>query len=209
MEETRVLLLRHAETSAPDRFHGAESDIGLGDRGRGQALAVAQWLARERPSALYTSGMRRALETAAPIGLACGLSAQVEVALHERKMGPLSGLTREEGLVAYTEARARWAAGETSHTHQGGESFDDVKARVLPVWRRLTTDQAGRTLVIVAHGVVIRVLLATVLEGRGPRDFERFAIDNTAVNDLRGHSGSWRAVALNQRIGEDFDSFSW
>ncbi len=44
---TRVLLLRHAETAAPDRFHGAESDIGLGARGFLQAEAVARG-SRER-----------------------------------------------------------------------------------------------------------------------------------------------------------------
>ncbi|MBV8382979.1 MAG: histidine phosphatase family protein, partial [Planctomycetaceae bacterium] len=64
MPETRVLLLRHAETSAPDRFHGAESDVGLGERGRRQAEAVAEILAAEGPDALYSSAMRRALETA-------------------------------------------------------------------------------------------------------------------------------------------------
>ncbi len=59
LRETRILLLRHAETSAPERFHGAESDIGLGERGRRQAVAVAEALAAERPDALYCSGMRR------------------------------------------------------------------------------------------------------------------------------------------------------
>ena len=46
---TRVLLLRHAETAAPDRFHGAESDVDLGDRGSRQAEAVAPGLAGDGP----------------------------------------------------------------------------------------------------------------------------------------------------------------
>lgn len=209
MEETRVLLVRHAETSAPDRFHGAESDIGLGDRGHRQAVAVAQWLASENPSAIFCSAMRRARETAVPIAAACGLAARVEPDLHERKMGPLSGLSREEGLAPYLETRARWAAGETSYTHQGGESYDDIQNRVLPVWRRLTESQRGRTSVMIAHGVVIRVLLTSLLEGQGPGQFERFAIDNAAVNDLREASGRWRAVSLNQRMDGETDAFSW
>ncbi len=53
--ETRILLLRHAETSAPDLFHGAESDIGLGERGHLQAETVAQTLAALGPDALYCS----------------------------------------------------------------------------------------------------------------------------------------------------------
>src|SRR3954447_24714101 len=101
--ETRVLLLRHAETSAPDRFHGAESDVGLGPAGHLQAEAVARSLQSLHPAALYCSAMRRAVETADPIARACGLVPQVVEALHERRMGPLSGLPREEGWDAYVE----------------------------------------------------------------------------------------------------------
>src|SRR5262245_8177719 len=68
---TRVLLLRHAESANPLIFHGAESDVGLGERGRRQAEAIAAVLAAEGPDVVVSSAMRRARETAAPIVLAC------------------------------------------------------------------------------------------------------------------------------------------
>ena len=209
LKESRILLLRHAETSAPDRFHGAESDVGLGERGRRQAGAVAVVLAAERPAAIYTSAMRRAIETAVPIARACGLEPRIEADLHERRMGPLSGLSREEGLAAYTEAKQRWMSGDIEFTHPGGESFADIQRRVLPVLQRIADSARGETIVVVAHGVVIRVFLTSILEGHSVADFERFSIDNTALNDLRFNRGSWTAAALNQRIGADFDAFSW
>ncbi len=52
---TRVVLLRHAEMAAPDLFHGAESEIGLSERGRQQAEAIAPVLAAERPVAVISS----------------------------------------------------------------------------------------------------------------------------------------------------------
>src|SRR5262245_59766453 len=88
---TRVLLLRHAESANPTIFHGAESDVGLSERGRRQAEAVAAVLAARRPDRLISSAMRRARETAAPIATACGLPVQIEPALHERRVGALSG----------------------------------------------------------------------------------------------------------------------
>lgn len=201
--------MRHAETSAPDRFHGAESDVGLGERGRRQAEAVAAVLAAERPSAVITSAMRRAVDTARPIAEACGLVPVVEPRLHERKMGALSGLRREEGLAAYGEAKRRWMAGEVDYTHEGGESFAAIRDRVVPVLNDLAAAHAGRTIVVVAHGVVIRVMLTTILEGQSPADFERFSIDNTAINDLRFDGRNWTAAALNRKIGSDFDDFAW
>jgi 2,3-bisphosphoglycerate-dependent phosphoglycerate mutase len=209
LKETRVLLLRHAETSAPDRFHGAESDVGLGERGRAQTAAVARVLAAERPESLYSSAMRRALETARPIARSCGLDVRIENDLHERRMGTLSGLSREEGLAAYTEAKRRWMTGDVDYTREGGESYAEIQRRVVPVLVRLAEASAGQTVVVVAHGVVIRVLLTSILEGCSAADFESFPIDNTALNDLQFNGARWTPVALNRRIGSDFDAFSW
>jgi 2,3-bisphosphoglycerate-dependent phosphoglycerate mutase len=209
LQETRVLLLRHAETSDPDRFHGAESDVALGERGRRQAELVAQVLAAQRPDALYCSAMRRARETADVIAGVCRLVTRVEPELHERKMGPLSGVSREEGLEAYNEAKTRWKAGQIDYTHEGGESFAQIRRRVVPVLERIVEESPGQTIVVVAHGVVIRVLLTSILEGRGPADFDRFPIDNVALNDLRWDAARWRAVALNQTVGGELDAFSW
>jgi broad specificity phosphatase PhoE len=58
----------------------------------------------------------------------------------------------------------------------------------------------------VAHGVVIRVLLCSLLDGSGPEHFGRFAIDHTAVNDLRWDGARWRAEALGV-AAEDLESF--
>src|SRR3954462_11317054 len=65
--QTCVLLLRHAETTHPNVFNGFESDVGLSPRGLRQALAIAPVLAARSPTAVVSSGMRRALETAGPI----------------------------------------------------------------------------------------------------------------------------------------------
>ncbi|GAC1474866.1 MAG: histidine phosphatase family protein [Isosphaeraceae bacterium] len=203
LKETRVILLRHAETSAPDRFHGAESDVSLGMCGRSQAEAVAKILVHRHPVAIYCSAMARARMTAEAIARACGLTVGIEPNLHERKMGPLSGLTRREGRDVYDEAKMRWESGETDYTHEGGESYSQILARVLPVWERITLDSIGETIIVVAHGVVIRVLLSTILDGYGPANFSEFSIDNAAINELVWDGKHWRALLLNQILAED------
>ena len=211
LKRSRILLLRHAETSAPDRFHGAESDVGLGPRGFRQAEAVSRVLAAEKPSAVYSSSMRRARETAEIIARECELRVVVEPTLHERKMGALSGQGRAEGLASYAETKARWMAGELDYTHEGGESFASIRTRVVPVLSRLAEASVGSTVVVIAHGVVIRVVLSSVLPGYGPACFDRLAIDNTAVNDLLWEDGSWSAVTLNAKshLDADVDGFAW
>ena len=203
LRETRVLLLRHAETAAPDRFHGAESDVGLGERGRRQAEAVAGPLSRRGPVALYSSRMRRAIETAEPIGRACALPLKTVADLHERRIGPLSGRRKDEGWESYSAVKRQWMAGQIDFTSEGAESYREIQDRVVPAFLDLSGDHPGETIVVVAHGVVIRVLLTSLLDGFGPADFERASIEFVAVHDLRFDGLHWRAERLGERLATE------
>lgn len=189
--ETRILLLRHAETSAPDRFHGCESDVGLSDRGLAQARQAATEIARVRPTALYCSALRRARETADAIAAVCGLPPRIAPELHERRMGPLSNTPREQSWAVYEEARRRWTAGELDHTHEGGESFAAVRDRVVPSLGAIADRHPGETVVVVAHGVVIRVLLCSLAAGLDPSRFADLPIDYVGIYALRRDETGW------------------
>ncbi len=197
---TRILLARHAETSAPDRFHGAESDIDLSARGHSQAEELGRWLAEVRPTAVYCSAMRRARDTAAAVGRACGLAPLVIPELHERRIGSMSGVSREEGWATYAETKTRWIAGDLDAAHPGGESFADIRRRVVPILRDLAARHVGGTIAVIAHGVVIRVALASLVDGFTPADFDRIAIDFASVNDLWCAGEGWTARALNHVV---------
>lgn len=196
---TRVWLLRHAESAAPTVFHGAESDVALSERGQRQAETLARLLAAERPDAVVSSAMRRAVHTALPLARSCGLALRQEPDLHERRVGALSGQPFQalEGL--WPETLRRWLDGDTSYAPPGAESFDAIAQRVLPVWRRLTAEFAGRSLAIVAHGVVCKVLLLHVIEGWTVADWQRLGpIHNVGITELRGTGSSWQLVRFNE-----------
>ncbi len=191
--------MRHAETSAPEFFHGAESDIGLSDWGHSQARHVAQFLGEQASpvGAVYCSGMKRAIDTANPIAEALAHRPRIVTSLHERKIGPLSGLPRDVGWSTYAEAKQDWIAGNLDATHEGGESFNDIRRRVLPAFEEISSRHRGETVVVVVHGFVILVILCSILPDLGAADFDRVAIDFASVNDLRHDGDSWRAERLN------------
>jgi broad specificity phosphatase PhoE len=200
LQETRLLLIRHAETSAPDVFHGAESDIGLSGWGVHQAKQLAESLKTEAAVALYSSAMQRAIATAKAIAAACNLPNVVLPQLHERKIGLLSGLSRESGWEVYAESKRRWISGDLEFTHPGGESYADIRRRVLPVIDEILGRHPDKTIIVIAHGVVIRVVLLSLLQDLHPSDFDRIAIDFASINDLRWDGTRWKARALNQVI---------
>jgi broad specificity phosphatase PhoE len=199
---TRVFLLRHAEAANPHIFHGAESDVDLSERGRRQAETIAPVLAGQAPQVVISSAMRRAIETATPIARACGLELQNEPDLHERRVGALVGTPTKGHDGVWPETLRRWLSGDTAFALPGAESFDDIHRRVLPVWQRVTTEHAGKKLVIVAHGVVCRVLLLSVLPGYSISDWHNIQIYNVAINELLRDGESWRALRLNELPAE-------
>lgn len=196
---TRVLLLRHAESANPLIFHGAESDVGLSARGRRQAEAIAPLLAAETPHVIISSAMRRARDTAEPIARACGVYVTIEPALHERRVGALTGTPtgRHEGV--WPDTLRRWIAGDTAFAPPGAESFDDIRDRVLPAWHGLMARHAGQTIVLVAHGVVCKVLLFSLLPGYSVADWHRIGpIHNVSISELLREGEQWRAVRVNE-----------
>ena len=198
MSPTRVWLVRHAETAVPTVFHGAESDVGLSPLGERQAAAAADWFRELGPTAGVSSGMRRAVDTARPIADRCGVRLTVEPALHERRVGALSGTAFSATDGPWAGTVARWAAGETSYTTPGAESFDDLRARLLPAWERVAAAHAGGRVVVVAHGVVCKVLLLSLLDGWGPRRWAEIGrVGNLAVSELFARpGGGWQAERL-------------
>lgn len=197
--QTRVWLMRHAQTNPPDVFHGYESDADLSELGRRQVDAVAPVVAGYRPDAVISSGMLRARLTAEPIARLCSLPLLVEPNLHERKVGSLSGMKVQPELGGWPETVERWIAGDTGYAPKGAESFDDVRDRVLPVWDRLTSTHAGKSIVVVCHGNVSRVLLLSLLTGYSVRDWRKIGrIPNVAISELIGSGRDWQARRISE-----------
>ena len=75
-----------------------------------------------------------------------------------------------------------------------------MEHRVTPVIREIVEGHPGETIIVVAHGVVIRVLLTCLLDFHQPADFDRIAIDFASVNDLWFENGRWTARELNRVV---------
>ena len=192
-----VWLVRHAETAAPTLFHGAESDVELGDHGRRQTAASVAWFAAQKPTVVVSSAMRRAVETAAPIATGCGVPHLREPDLHERRVGALSRQPREQADSVWEETLAHWIAGDTAFAVAGMESFDAIRNRTLPAFQRVVEAHPGGRVVIVCHGVVCKVLLLSLLRGHTAADWVTIGrAQNLAVSELVPEAGAWTARQL-------------
>ena len=193
----RIWLVRHAESTHPHVFNGAETDVELSDTGYRQAEALATWLRKRQPTAVVSSGMKRAIDTAAPVARACQMPHTLEPDLHERRIGILAGTEFTFDAGPWPETVRQWTAGNTSYTTAGAESFDEIAERCLAAWQRVVAAHPGGRVAVVAHGVVCKVLLLRLLNGYGPMDWTRIGrVANVAVSELAPDGDGWRAERL-------------
>ena len=161
---TRVVLVRHAETeeSARGRCYG-RLDVRLSPRGLRHAQGLAAALADHPLAAVYASPLARALDTARPVAAARGLEPTVLEALAELDFGEVEGLRYDEIEAERPELFRAWMDEPARVRFPGGEGLADLRARVLPVLAEIHARHEREAVAVVAHGGVVRVVLAEAL----------------------------------------------
>lgn len=179
---TRICFIRHGETdwNIEKRIQG-HIDIPLNRTGRAQALAMGYYAAHHRFSALYSSDLTRAMDTARAIAEIVGLEVQRLPQLRERNYGIFQGITAAEGAVRYPEAHAHYVARNPDYDFESGETLRALVARIEAGIDWMLRHHQGQTLCAVSHGGVLDIIYrkATGRPLHTPRDF---SIPNCALN---------------------------
>ena len=133
---------------------------------------------------VYCSPLKRARLTAEPIARALGVELLVETDLRERGIGNLSGRRRIEVMSDYLRVLDRWVGGDLEFTNPEGESFRQIAERARNVLERIARQHLGRTVVVVTHGMWIRVALSSLPEDARVSGLKEVGIGCAAVNEL-------------------------
>ncbi|MGQ4810031.1 Phosphoserine phosphatase 1 [Candidatus Entotheonellaceae bacterium PAL068K] len=191
---TRLLLVRHGETAwnAEGRFQG-QTEMPLSPRGQRQAAALARMMAAETVQALYASDLSRAWETARRLATSLGCRVQPEPRLREMAFGRWEGLTFAEVQQDDADSLAAWQANPLQVAPPQGETLAQVTDRVSAVLAALVSVWQDGTIVLVAHGGPLRVLLCLTL-GLPPQAHWRFMLVPGSVSEL--HLSEQEAVLM-------------
>jgi probable phosphoglycerate mutase len=212
---TEILLIRHGETAwnAERRLQG-HLDIALNAEGERQAAALGRALAEERIDALYSSDLRRAMQTAQGVAGPRGMALAIEPALRERCYGALEGLLYEDIGERYPEAYAMWRARDPDARFPAGERRAETLREFFQRAVNAVTNLAARhphgKIAIVTHGGVLECLYrsARALDLAAPRDFD---IKNASINRLNWDGAvvrinSWADTAhLDETVLDEID----
>ena len=191
MDATYVIVVRHGETywNIEGRRQG-HLDSTLTEKGRAQAEALSERFTPESCTAIYSSDLGRAYDTASIIAAKTGHEVVADERLRERHLGIFQGLDGDEIRARYPREYEEHRNGGADHAVPSGESFREQTKRNMLCLEELACRHAGEIIMVVTHGGVLSALFRHTLDISldAPR---RFSFKNASVNLFKYQDGVW------------------
>ena len=155
-----LYITRHGETewNLEKRMQGWE-DSPLTAKGRLNARDLGRRLREVHLDHLYISPIGRVRETVRMMDLDPKIPVTVDDRLREMHMGTWEGRTAAEIEVAHPIAHTSFWQTPHAYIPESGESFDEVRERILSFLERLADHKEDENILIVTHGIFLNILL--------------------------------------------------
>jgi broad specificity phosphatase PhoE len=163
---TGLWLVRHGQTdwNLTGRWQGQSGNApGLNDEGRAQVLEVCEKLQRRNITAIYSSDLLRARQTASLIADSLHLTVILEPHLREINLGIWEGMLSEEIKKDYAEELAQRSLHPFQTSAPNGESPHDVSERVLPAINEIAGAHHDENILIVSHAMTLAVIICQAM----------------------------------------------
>ena len=198
---TRLYLIRHGQSAgnAEGRF-GGHGPTPLSELGIQQAERTAQVLAKEGISAIYSSDLHRAVQTAEPLANLLNLPINMRETLRERHVGVLEGLTFDESKEQFPDDYYALINRNIHHVISGGESYRQLLKRITAETRDILRRHHGQRIAIFSHTGAICFLTLHFLGAihRHTKTTPWIITSNCGINRLEIRSArNIRILALN------------
>lgn len=191
------MLMRHGEVLRPSdekRFLG-QTDLPLSDHGRRQARWWRRRLLDVPLAGIVSSDLERCRQTAEIIAADRSVAVETRAGLREIDLGRWDGLSFSRVKAEWPDAFRERGTDMAGFRPPRGESFLDLRRRVIPTFER-TIDRAKSPLLVVAHAGVNRMILCHIL-GLPTENLFRLAQGYGAMNLIDRDHGVYRLQALN------------
>ena len=206
--ECVLILIRHGATennlADPPILQGRSANPGLSETGRKQARSSARQLEEIDIASVFASPLVRAVETAEIIAEPHRLQVNQVPELTEVDVGEWENRSWVHIAVEDPEAYDKFMSNPAENGYLGGESFNDVYNRVAPAMTHLLESNLGKTIVVVAHNIVNRVLLANAI-GIPIARARDISQENCGINILKFENGKSKLKTLNTTFHLPFD----
>jgi alpha-ribazole phosphatase len=184
---SRLLLVRHGNTTINNavRFLG-KTDVELSDVGIKQAEQLRDRLAEQKIDVAYVSNQRRARLTADIINSRQHLALTTCLELAEIDFGQVEGLTFEEIKQLHPGLARVLSDWNALPKFPGGESFDELNARLQSFLKRLEAHRPEETILIVAHAGSLRLIICNLV-GIEMKHWRQIQLNHASLSVIETH----------------------
>jgi len=197
----QIALVRHGATdwNLQGRCQGA-TDRELNAVGIRQVRDIAAAFIKEPIEAIYSSGLKRARQTAESIAEPHNLRVLIEPDIRELDHGELEGLTFNQIKDNYPDFISRWRTTPAEIQVPGGERLDDVAERAWQALNRIAGQHGdGKKLVVVSHNFPILGILCRIT-GTHLNNYRCFHLDPCGIIRLTCNgANTWQLTHINNR----------
>lgn len=188
-----MILVRHGETlwNAQKRYCGS-TDIGLSAKGKKQARRLKEKLNGMSIHKIYTSGRKRAIQTAKIIFQGAKINNMPD--LNEMHFGIFEGLTYREIMKRHPGIYSAWLKRPFCVVIPRSESSGSFKKRVIRALKKIIFVNKNKTVAVVCHGGPISVFVAVILK---TNDFWKYIPHSASISIIEHRNGSLKIKALN------------
>ena len=201
-----IIFLRHgqAENNAKRILAGRTGGVPLTDTGRNQARGAAEFLEHLDISAIYSSPIERAQDTAEIVAGHNSLDVRTDERLIELEMGRFTGMGYDDVLSNHGDVFLKFYQGSREVAENGVETFDQVKSRVRDVVGHVSREHPGQNVVLVTHMDPIKAMLSTVIDP-SPNVLFELIIATASLNIFRESNAKFSLSAINLMHPSRFD----
>lgn len=200
----RIFLVRHGETLwNRDFLYQGQKDVPLSEEGKRQAQKLARALESEKFSAIYSSDLSRAFETAGEIAKPHGLDVICAKELREINFGLWEGHSYKELQEKYPVEFSMWLNDPINNSPPEGESLKEFTRRVVTYLSEVAAKHRGEKVLAVTHAGAIRAVLMSMLD-LDVKHFWKFKISNASLTvvNLDDRGGVWSDDSYIIKVNE-------
>ena len=193
-----IIFLRHgqAKNNTERILAGRSPGVPLTEKGIDQAENAAKFLEEMNISAIYSSPIQRAKNTAEIVGKHNSIDVTIDDRLIELDMGKFTGVPYDEIFSSHGNVFMKFYKGELEIAHNGVETFADVKKRVLGIVDHVIENHPDENVVLVTHMDPIKAMLSTVVS-LSPENLFELIIANASLNIFSEYKRKFSISGIN------------
>ena len=195
---TRLILIRHGESeyNLVRRYTG-QTDVDLTDKGRLQAAITGEFILKNYEiDEVWSSDLRRAIDTARPIAEPLGLEIKTDQRLREIYAGDWQGMLFAEVQEKFRDEYEYYKANRKTSRTPNGEGMCDVRIRAEAAVREIAEASDGKAVLISTHNGPLMCIVA-MLTGEGIENIR--SLSNNSITEVEYENGVFKPI----RIGYD------